>query len=208
MARIEENGGAASIAHSWSEDIQALLTSSIILSLGLQCFSSAQVFPGGVTGLVLLIQHWTGWPFGIVFFALNLPFYGLAIRHIGLRFTIRTLVAVSLVSIMSEVAPHLIGISSINPVYGAIIAGVLFGLGLLILFRHHASLGGFSVLALYLQARHGLRAGYVQMAIDAVIVGASAMVVSLEAAACSILAVIVLNLVIASNHRPGRYMGV
>jgi len=199
---------AGVVAHSWGEDIQALLTSSAVLALGLTCFSRAQVFPGGVAGLALLLQHWTGWRFGALFFALNLPFYGLALRHFGLRFTLKTLIAVSLLSIMTEITPILINIDGIHPVYGAAIAGVQFGIGLLILFRHRASLGGFGVLALFMQARYGLRAGLVQMAIDAAVVGASAAVVSLKAVACSVLAAVVLNLVIAANHRPGRYMGV
>lgn len=207
MSRSEDRQGDPASAHTRVEDVQALLTSSAVLALGLLCFSRSHVFPGGVPGLALLLQHWTGWRFGVLFFVLNLPFYGLAMHHFGLRFTIKTFVAVSILSVMTEITPHLIQIDSVHPVYGAAIAGVLFGIGLLILFRHRASLGGFGVLALFLQNRFGMRAGLVQMAIDSVIVGASATVVSLNAVACSVLAAVMLNLVIAANHRPGRYMG-
>uniref|UniRef100_UPI0035675F66 YitT family protein n=1 Tax=Pseudomonas sp. TaxID=306 RepID=UPI0035675F66 len=78
----------------------------------------------------------------------------------------------------------------------------------LMLFRHRASLGGVNILALYLQERLGLRAGKVQMGIDVAIVLAAVFIVSLDKVALSILGALALNLVLAINHRAGRYMGV
>ena len=76
------------------------------------------------------------------------------------------------------------------------------------LFRHRASLGGVNILALYLQERFGLRAGKVQMAIDVLIVLAAVAIVPLDKVALSILGALALNMVLAINHRAGRYMGV
>jgi uncharacterized membrane-anchored protein YitT (DUF2179 family) len=82
------------------------------------------------------------------------------------------------------------------------------GMGLLVLFRHHASLGGINVLVLYLQQQRGWRAGKVQMVVDVLIVLASVAVVPLPLIALSIVGSVALNLVVATNHRPGRYLGV
>ncbi|HSX90893.1 MAG TPA: YitT family protein, partial [Pseudomonas sp.] len=82
------------------------------------------------------------------------------------------------------------------------------GLGLLMLFRHRASLGGVNILALYLQERFELRAGKVQMGIDVLIVLAAVAIVPLDKVALSILGALALNMVLAINHRAGRYMGV
>jgi uncharacterized membrane-anchored protein YitT (DUF2179 family) len=76
------------------------------------------------------------------------------------------------------------------------------------LFRHHASLGGLNVLALWLQERHGWRAGRVQMALDCAIVVAALALVEPARVALSVLGAVALNLVVAVNHRPGRYLGV
>jgi uncharacterized membrane-anchored protein YitT (DUF2179 family) len=76
------------------------------------------------------------------------------------------------------------------------------------LFRHRASLGGVNILALYLQERFGLRAGKVQMGIDVLIVLGAVLVVPLDKVALSILGALALNMVLAINHRAGRYMGV
>jgi uncharacterized membrane-anchored protein YitT (DUF2179 family) len=76
------------------------------------------------------------------------------------------------------------------------------------LFRHKASLGGLNILVLVLQERHGWRAGKVQMAIDCLIVLAAFTLVEPRLIAISVLGAVALNLVVAVNHRPGRYLGV
>ena len=62
-------------------------------------------------------------------------------------------------------------------------------------------------LALVLQERAGLRAGYVQMGFDVLIVLASLTVVSPWIVLLSALGAVVLNLVLAMNHKAGRYVG-
>ena len=47
-----------------------------------------------------------------------------------------------------------------------------------------------------------------QLAIDVLILFASLLVLDLDRLALSLLGIAVLNLVLATNHRPGRYTGV
>jgi uncharacterized membrane-anchored protein YitT (DUF2179 family) len=84
--------------------------------------------------------------------------------------------------------------------------GILVGAGLLVLFRHQASLGGFNVVCIFLQERFGWRAGLVQLAIDALILVVSLGVIAPAAWGLSLLGTAVLNLTLAVNHRPGRYL--
>jgi uncharacterized membrane-anchored protein YitT (DUF2179 family) len=64
------------------------------------------------------------------------------------------------------------------------------------------------VLVLYLQERLGWSPGKVQMALDgAIVLGGGLLVADAERIAASALAVVTLNLVLAVNHRPGRYLG-
>ncbi len=86
--------------------------------------------------------------------------------------------------------------------------GGLIGLGMLILFRHRAGLGGFNIVAVYLQDRYGLRAGYFQLGVDVLILCAALLILPMAQVALSLVGAAVLNLVIAINHRPGRYIGV
>jgi uncharacterized membrane-anchored protein YitT (DUF2179 family) len=95
----------------------------------------------------------------------------------------------------------------VEPVYAALMGGALAGVGLLMLFRHEASLGGLNILAIHLQRRFGVRAGVFQLTVDACIVVASSFVVSLTTLALSVAGAVALNVVLAVNHKPGRYMG-
>ena len=74
------------------------------------------------------------------------------------------------------------------------------------LFRHHASLGGLNILVLVLQQRFGWRAGWVQMGIDGAILLASLALVEPQRMLMSLAGALALNLTLALNHRPGRYV--
>jgi uncharacterized membrane-anchored protein YitT (DUF2179 family) len=194
--------------HSWFEDILAILIGTLFVSFGIAMFNQAGLLTGGTAGLAFLIHYATKVSFGSAFFIINLPFYILAFKRMGLRFTVKTFCAVALVSVFSGLHPQFVQFSSLTPFYVALIGGFLMGTGFIVLFRHQASLGGVNILSLYLQDKYGIRAGKLQMALDVAIVLASLLVVNLTALLASMLGAVALNLVIMLNHRPGRYMAV
>ena len=199
---------ATEIPHSLSEDIQALLVAPLFVAFAVLLFRHAGLLTGGTVGLAFLIHYAAGWPMGAVLFAVNLPFYVFAVRAMGWEFALKTFVAVSLLAIYTEALPALISIQSLNALFAAVMGGFLIGVGLLILIRHKASLGGLGVLAIYLQKRKGWQAGKVQMAADCLIVGAALLVRDPLSVGLSIIGAVALNLVIAVNHKEGRYVGV
>jgi uncharacterized membrane-anchored protein YitT (DUF2179 family) len=192
--------------HTPFDDAQALFTGALFVALGIVLFRAAGLLAGGTAGVAFLMHYATGWPFGPLFFAINLPFYALAWRAFGRAFTLKTFASVALVSLAVEAIPRLLAIERIDPWFAAVMGGCAIGAGLLMLFRHRASLGGLNVLALMLQERRGWRAGRVQMALDVVIVAAAFAIVEPWRVALSVLGAIALNLVVAVNHRPGRYL--
>lgn len=196
------------VRHQPHEDLQALLTGTLFVALGVVLFRHQGLLTGGTAGLAFLLHYATGWNFSLVFFLINLPFYGLAWRRMGPVFTLKTFAAVALLAVFVEWVPGWIGLGQVNTAFAAVAGGLLTGTGMLILFRHRASLGGFNVLVLWLQERRGWRAGQVQMVLDCAIVLAAFAVVDWTRIAWSVLAAVVLNMTLAINHRPGRYMAV
>lgn len=192
--------------HSRLEDAQALLTGTLFAALGVALFKQAGMLTGGTVGIAFLLHYASGWPFGLLFFAINLPFYGLAWRRMGAAFTVKTVIAVGLMAVLAEALPRWLRISALNPYFAAIAGGLLIGAGMLILFRHRASLGGLNVVVLWLQERRGWRAGYMQAGLDAAILLASLPWVPLERIGLSLLGMAAVNAALAINHRPGRYM--
>jgi uncharacterized membrane-anchored protein YitT (DUF2179 family) len=82
---------------------------------------------------------------------------------------------------------------------------MLIGVGLLIMFRHKSSLGGLGILALYLQNKFNIRAGNFGLLVDSVILTSSMFIFSIDLVFLSVIGAITMNLLIAVNHKPGRY---
>lgn len=196
------------VPHTATEDVVAIFTGVLMISVGVAFFTSAGLLTGGTAGLAFLLHYATGIGFGKVFFVLNLPFYWLALRKLGREFTLKTFVAVLLLSMLTELQVHFFAFARIEPLYAAIAGGLITGTGFLALFRHRCSLGGVGIAALYLQDRYGWRAGKVQMGVDCCIVLLALWSVEPVRVAWSIVGAVALNLVLAMNHRPGRYMAV
>jgi uncharacterized membrane-anchored protein YitT (DUF2179 family) len=200
--------GTATHPHKAYEDVLAVLAATLFVAFGVVLFRHAGLLTGGTPGLAFLLHYGTGWNFGWTLFAINLPFYALAWARMGALFSIKTVVSVGLLSVLVEWLPEWIEIGQLNTVFAAVAGGLLVGSGMLMLFRHQASLGGFGVLALYLQDKFGWRVGKTQMAFDFVIVIAAFGVVDAQRVGWSILGAVVMNLTLAINHRPGRYLAV
>ncbi|MBU4519708.1 MAG: YitT family protein [Gammaproteobacteria bacterium] len=202
------SGAASPAQHQLHEDAQALLTGTLFVALGVIMFRHTGLLTGGTAGLAFLLHYATGWNFSLVFFLINLPFYGLAFKRMGWVFTAKTFAAVALLALLAQWVPEWITFGKLSTGFAAVAGGLLMGAGMLMLFRHRASLGGFNVLVLYLQERFGWRAGHVQMAFDCAIVLAAFAVVDWQQIIWSVVGAIVLNMTLAINHRPGRYMAV
>lgn len=199
--------GVVAPPHTRTEDAVGIATGAFLASMGLFALDAGGVTTGGTAGLALLVTHAASWSFHVAFLAVSLPFVALAVRRKGWGFTARSAVALALVSVFTALHPLALRVGSIDPVYAALVGNLLAGLGILVVFRHGASLGGFNVVALLCQERLGWRAGYVQMALDVAVILAFATVSDPGVAVASGAGAVLLNLVIAMNHRPGRYTG-
>lgn len=192
--------------HTHLEDLQALITGTLLISIGIGMFKQAGLLTGGTAGITFLLHYATGWSFGVLFFVINLPFYWIAWRRMGREFTIKTFAAVALLSVLIELQPMALRFESLHPLFAAIAGGLLLGTGFLVLFRHKASLGGVGIIALVMQQDHGMRAGKVQGVIDCAIVLAALFVVDWQRIGYSLIGAVTMNLTLAVNHKPGRYV--
>lgn len=192
--------------HSIFDDVQGMTTGLFFMALGVLLFKSAGLLSGGVMGLALVVHYWAGVPLWLSFMLINLPFYVLSYFRMGKVFTLKSVIAVSLLSLLIFVMPHYLQITYIHPYFAGIVGGLLVGVGLIQIFRHRASTGGFNVLVLYLQSRNGWNAGLTQMVLDFGVIGLSIFSGSSDIVVASFLGALSLNFTISVNHRPGRYI--
>lgn len=194
--------------HSLTEDALAFIVGTALCAFSVVVLTHLGLITGQTAGLGVLLSYVTGWSFGAVFFLINLPFYIFAWVRMGARFTIKSFIAVALVSGMTLLMEDRIRFEVLDPVLGALLAGATAGMGLIVLFRHGGSLGGVGVVALWAQERLGVQAGWVQLGFDvalfavAIFVLGDAWLVGLSLAGA-----VVVNLIIGVNHRRDRYIG-
>ncbi|MEC3861109.1 YitT family protein [Mesobacterium sp. TK19101] len=192
--------------HSPAEDLHAIVIGAVLVALGIQFLRASDLITGQVAGLALIASKPTGLSFGAVFFVMNLPFYVLALSTLGLRFTIKSLSAAGLMAVLADSIPLVVHLDPVHPAIGATVFGILAGMGLLSLFRHGATLGGFGIVALWLQDTRGWRAGQIQLAVDAAIFTMALLYFSIEQVIWSLMGAVILNMILTINHRRDRYI--
>lgn len=192
--------------HTVLEDIQGILIGAILVALAVQFLAQSNLLTGQIAGLALVTSYVTDWSFGLVFFVLNLPFYILAVYQLGWTFTLKTFAAVALMSTISELFPYVLTLDTVHPALGAVLGGVLAGIGLLSLFRHGATLGGVGIVALWLQDTRGIQAGNTQLMFDVFVFGLAFWILPAPVAIWSLLGAVILNMIVTVNHRRDRYV--
>ena len=134
-------------------DYALLLIGATFQGIGLRLFLvPANLASGGVSGISQLINHYTGWPIGLMVLIGNFPLFLLGWRFLGgSRFAFRTAFAIIVYSLVVDLLPSLhvfptTGITDdifLNSLYGAVVSGVGYGL----VYRAGGTSGGSDVLA-------------------------------------------------------------
>jgi uncharacterized membrane-anchored protein YitT (DUF2179 family) len=192
--------------HSLLEDVQGILVGATLVALSVQFLTAAGLFTGQIAGLAIIGSSLTDWSFGALFFVMNLPFYALAIVQLGWRFTVKSLIAVSLMSTLADIFPLYFDVGTLPPWLGAALFGALAGAGFIALFRHGATLGGIGVVALWLQDKNGFPAGRTQLLFDVCVFAVALFLFDWEVVLWSLLGAAILNQLITLNHRRDRYV--
>ena len=182
-----------------------ILAGTLIQAVALRLFMvPAQLASGGISGISQLINHFTGWPIGLMVFLGNIPLFLLGWRLLGgRRFAMRTLVAVLAYSIFTETVLWLPffpknGITSdlvLNSLYGAVVSGIGYGL----VYRAQGTSGGSDILARILNRWRGIPMAQSYLMTDTLVILAAGFVFGWQKALYAIIVLYVSGLVVDST---------
>ena len=184
---------------SWVRDLGLIVTGSLAQAFGLRLFLvPADLASGGVSGISQLVNHFTGWPIGLMIFIGNIPLFLLGWRYLGgRRFGLRTAVAVlsyaAFVDILAIFLPAA-GLTDdlfLNALYGAIVCG--FGYGLV--YRGRGTSGGSDILARILNHWRGVSMAASYLMVDAVVILGAGLVFGWKQALYALIALYVSGIV-------------
>lgn len=154
-----------------------------------------RVVNGGFTGVGQLLNQATGLSVGFVNIALNVPLFLVSMKSMGLRFGVRSLIAMALMSLLIDHIPLPTATDDmlLASVYGGAISGIGFGLVL----RGNATTGGTDMLASLLHRLVPVvKVSYAIFVFDGLVIIASAFVFEAQAAMYGLISAFLCNVLI------------
>ncbi|MBL8061799.1 MAG: YitT family protein [Anaerolineales bacterium] len=188
-------------------DYLLIITSSLIQAVSLRLFFiPANLASGGVSGISQLINHFTGWPIGLMVLIGNIPLFLLGWRFLGgFKFAMRTAVAIITYSLFTDLLmkiPAFVSYSQIliddlqgdiflNSLYGAIISGIGYGM----VYRARGTSGGSDILARILNNWRGISMTQSYLMVDAIVILSAGFIFGWKAALYAMITLYVSGLV-------------
>ncbi|MCP5097923.1 MAG: YitT family protein [Chloroflexi bacterium] len=167
-----------------------MLIGVTLVSLGYVIFQVPHnISAGGLTGLGIIVHHFTGWPVGLLFWILNLPLLLLGFFKLGRwGFLIKTLVGATIFSILTDIfvifLPHwlpqfpLTDDLLLNTIYGGIVGGIGGGF----IYRAGGTMGGTGIIGRVIQNKTGKPLSQVYFYTDGIIITLGGLVFGWEIA--------------------------
>lgn len=139
------------------DDIRRVIlcvVSGVIISLNLQLLvRSGGLYPGGLSGLTILIQDIfkkyqdINVPYGRLYLLLNLPTFLLGFRKIGKKFTLYTLITVGTVTLLTEIIPQ--ATITADPLLISVFGGIINGASIVVALVAGATTGGTDFVSIF-----------------------------------------------------------
>jgi uncharacterized membrane-anchored protein YitT (DUF2179 family) len=198
-------------------DYGSIVISSLIQAFSLQVFFvPANLASGGVSGISQLINHFTGWPIGLMVFVGNIPLFALGWRFLGGRqFALRTAFTIVTYSLFTDLilrtpffAPQgaatqliheLQGDIFLNSLYGAIVSGIGYGL----VYRARGTSGGSDILARILNHYRSIPVTQSYLIVDTAVILGAGFVFGWKAALYAMIALYVSGIVAETTLEGG-----
>jgi len=156
----------------WFRSYLLIIAGSIIMSAGFAFFADPlKIVPGGVYGTAIVIHHVFGLPTGTVGLIINIPLFLIGIYFLGPRFGTKTFIGTILTAVFIDYFNSLeLGCPTDDIMLASVVAGVLIGSGLALIFKSKATTGGSDIVAQIANKYTKLPIGQLLIAIDSVIV--------------------------------------
>ncbi len=171
MINVIKNISIEKLMYKLSASVVYAILSAVALNF---FFQPGHVYSSGITGLAQifttlsykLLGH--DIPVSITLYLLNLPLLVLAWLKIGKRFTIYTVITVTLSSIFIHAIPEYT--MTTDPIINSIFGGAVMGAGIGYALRSGISSGGTDIVSLYIRKKTGRQVGNISLLFNGIIV--------------------------------------
>lgn len=172
-------------------DYFLIYVGTLIVAFGIDVFLvPANLAPGGVTGISIIINSFTGISLGNLIFVINIPIFLFGLKVFGKSYGLKTLLGISFLSINIDMIKYLIpsygtlidftkgGNLFLAPIYG----GLFMGIGLGIVIKRGGTTGGSDILSGIMNKYFKIPVGQALIIIDFFVITAAAYIFGVEKA--------------------------
>jgi len=99
----------------------------------------------------LLLSELAGIPFSVLIVLLNIPFFILGYKQLGLRLAVSSMFAIIVLSFWSHIFEQMEPVTT-DPFLSTIFGGIIIGLGIGLVIKNGGSLDGTEIVAIYLDS--------------------------------------------------------
>ncbi|MDP4262185.1 MAG: YitT family protein [Bacteroidota bacterium] len=135
---------------------------------------------GGVTGISLLINAKTDFPLSALIILFNIPFILLGWQQIGKIFSVKSIIAISLLALTVAIVPYQVVTN--DKLLVAVFGGFFLGAGIGLTIRGGAVIDGTEILAIFLSRKRSMSVGDFIMVFNIIIFSAAVWLLSVEVA--------------------------
>lgn len=155
----------------------AVIVGSLLLGVGINVFFVPHhLLDGGMIGLGLIAKYIWNVQAGLMMIVLSVPLYVAAWFYYR-PFFYNSLHGLLFSSWMIDVLSVLRGVVALDPLWSAMIGGILVGAGIGLMLREETSTGGTDLLAQFIARLTNWNVGIVIFVIDACIISAGSLII-------------------------------
>ena len=153
-------------------DLCLVISGSAIFSLSVNMFSAPNnIVQGGLTGVGTVANYLFSLPIGTVMLILNIPLFALALRHLRLKFVIKTVISTFIFTTLIDLGAYFIPSYKGDMLLGCIFCGILSGVGLALVFLTGATTGGTDIIAMLIRKKKtNISMGNIMLFADLVVI--------------------------------------
>ncbi|GGI99017.1 membrane protein [Alicyclobacillus cellulosilyticus] len=145
------------------------------------------IIDGGITGIAIILSHFTHMRLGLFLFALNLPFLLVGYQQIGRTFAVSTFFSITVLSFTASLLVPVPGLTD-DPLLAAVFGGIILGAGVGLIIRAGGSSDGTEVIAILVNRSSPWSIGQIVMFINVFILGSAGFVFGWNQAMYSLIA--------------------
>lgn len=168
----------------YSAMVFVILLGGIISGISFNVFIMPhKMLSGGVSGIALITNYITGINPGLIIFALNIPIFLLGYKYVDKEFILLSLIGMASLSFFIDLFSFLRYKTFVEDIMlSSIYGGVLNGIGMGIVFRNRASLGGTDIIAVIVKKYLSINIGSTSLIINFAIVAISSIIYGIKPA--------------------------